>query len=156
MKFEEIDLRGFCAAPWVDAVLYINGDLGTCCYNSTIFGNWQKEKLKDIWHGDVFHNFRKHIIKGDFPDISCKICYYNGTARTLYSELNRPLKQNMETIFAFFNKKISEISNFESQINLRRANADTDDVIKQYFSVIGDLETRSSSYSNEIKLALKK
>lgn len=155
-KSKDSDLRGFCAAPWVEGVLDNNGDLRACCHNGTVFSNWQRESLEKGWRSEEFQGFRKVIIEGTFPDDSCRNCYRNGTARSLYSELISPFMLYREKVFTFFNKKLCEISKIESQFILRKANEDTEKTLKEYFSAIRDLEIQSSSYPPEIKLALNK
>lgn len=84
------NMPGFCAAPWVEGVLYQDGLLRTCCRNTTTFANWQTDGLSQGWHSDIYQTFRARIHAGEFPDSSCRRCHQNGTARSLASELNAP------------------------------------------------------------------
>jgi len=151
-----MDLKGFCAAPWVEGVLYQNGGLRTCCRNGTVFGNWQTLGLPNNWHSEKFINFRKSIVDGKFPDNSCKNCYHNGTVRSLISELSGPFSVYSQIIFAFFNKERPEIEKLSSLFTLKQANNQSEKVLTLYFSALQDLEAQSFSYPLEIQQALKK
>ncbi len=156
MQSEDVDLRGFCAVPWVEVFLISNGILRTCCYSNATLGNWQREDLKEIWHNESYQNFRRHIINGNFPDDGCKICYYNSGGQSLYNLMIGPFEQNMEVVFGFFNKEIPDLSELEFQFHLKSATSNTADILNRYFSKIDELKTRATSYPREVRLALKK
>ena len=150
------ELRGFCAAPWVEAVLYQKGDLLTCCRNGTVFGNWQKEGVENVWKSESFQNFRKSIINGKFPDESCKKCYYNGTARSLHNELSGPFHMYKEQVAKLLNKEISELSEIEKLFRLRQGTKEAEDILRRYFFTLDQLESHSSTYLSHIRLAVYK
>jgi MoaA/NifB/PqqE/SkfB family radical SAM enzyme len=150
------ELKGFCAAPWVEAVLYHNGSVLTCCNNFTIFGNWREELLQECWLNKSFQNFRKYIADGNFPDENCKICYDNGRVHHLHGMLIRPFTQYKNTVFEFLGKELSEISKIEAQFNLKRFNAESNKVFEQYFSTINTIESELSIQQTDIITAVKK
>ena len=53
-----------------------NGDVVACCYDLTsnmILGNVTKEKMVDIWHGDIRKKYVECIRSG-MPNEYCKEC----------------------------------------------------------------------------------
>ncbi len=151
-----MDLKGFCAAPWVEGVLYQSGVFRTCCRNGTSFANWQTLGLQDSWHSEKFIKFRKSIVNGKFPDKSCKNCYQNGTVRSLSSELSGPFSVYISIIVAFFKKKWPLIEKLREQFTLKQADNHTEKVLIQYFSILQDLEAQKLSYPLEVQQALNK
>jgi radical SAM protein with 4Fe4S-binding SPASM domain len=97
-----MSLKNFCAAPWVEGVLRVNGGFFTCCRNTTKLGNWQQEGLQKVWHSQSYQQFRQAIINGKFPDDQCRRCYHNGTSRTLLIELLTPLETYLRIVSEFF------------------------------------------------------
>ncbi len=151
-----MDLKNFCAAPWVEGVLYQSGVLRTCCRNGTPFGNWKTLGLQDSWHSENFIHFRKSIVEGKFPDSSCKNCYHNGTVRSLSSELSGPFGVYSQIIVAFFKKKWPNIEKLREQFTLKQANNQTENILTQYFSALQDLEAQKFSFPLEVQQALNK
>ena len=62
-----------------------NGTVGVCSedfFYSTKMGDINKEKLIDIWEGETFNYFRKHLIEGDRKSLPvCSNCDYYGIAK---------------------------------------------------------------------------
>lgn len=150
------EMEGFCAAPWIDAVLYNNGALLTCCRNSTVFGNWIEDGLEKCWHSNSYQSFRDLIKRGQFPDNQCKNCYNNGTARSLTSVLDIPFFQNKQIIFNFIKKKIPAINAIKPIFKLRKKNKASDKILNDYLSSINKLKSKSLLYPPEINNAIMK
>jgi len=80
--------RGFCAAPWIEAVVRISGNLLPCCRAGRVFGNVESAPLAEIWKGRVAQEFRAQIGAGEFPSPECESCYRDGTQTTLRKDLD--------------------------------------------------------------------
>jgi sulfatase maturation enzyme AslB (radical SAM superfamily) len=135
----------FCAAPWVEGLVRPNGTFQTCCRNATSFGDWPQEGLQAVWHSARFQDFRKHIAAGEFPDEFCKMCYDNGTVRSLYHELVVPFQLNMRIVFDFLNTALPEITKIEKLFHLTHSNGEAADVLEQYFRCLDAMERRSGA-----------
>jgi MoaA/NifB/PqqE/SkfB family radical SAM enzyme len=75
-KFEHGDtFKSFiCPNPFVYAELHHNGEIGTCCYISSKFGNLKNKSLKDIWNGDSFKKLRRSILDGEYTYCDSSKC----------------------------------------------------------------------------------
>ncbi|MBI5675727.1 MAG: radical SAM protein [Nitrospirae bacterium] len=153
---DNIALKGFCAAPWVEAVLYNSGHLLTCCRNSRIFGNWQEKGLENCWHSEEFQKFRKSIVLGNFPNEECKNCYYNGTSRPLKTELFTAFHYNAQIINEYFGHKNNVIYDILPQFDLKSASSNTGDVLEKYFTALDDMERKKVSYPVTVSYAINK
>jgi len=80
--------RGFCAAPWIEAVVRISGNVLPCCRAGRVFGNVESAPLAEIWKGRVAQEFRAKIGAGEFPSPECESCYRDGTQTTLRKDLD--------------------------------------------------------------------
>lgn len=79
---------GFCAAPWLEAVVRISGDVLPCCRAGVVFGNVDCASLADVWSGRIAQEFRSRIGAGEFPSPECERCYRDGTQTTLRKDLD--------------------------------------------------------------------
>jgi len=79
---------GFCAAPWIEAVVRISGDVLPCCRAGVVFGNVESATLAEIWRGRIARDFRSRIGAGQFPSPECERCYADGTHTTLRKDLD--------------------------------------------------------------------
>jgi radical SAM protein with 4Fe4S-binding SPASM domain len=84
---------GFCAAPWVEAVVRIDGSVLPCCRNEYIYGSIQDASLQSIWQSREARSFRESIARGAFPNTACEHCYHKGKATTLASAFESLLGQ---------------------------------------------------------------
>ena len=84
---------GFCAAPWVEAVVRIDGQVLPCCRNDYIFGSIRDDSLEAVWQSAATRSFRKSIARGDFPNAACEHCYHKGKQTTLASAFESLLGQ---------------------------------------------------------------
>lgn len=130
----------FCAAPWVEGLVRPDGTFQTCCRNATSFGNWPQEGLQAAWHSARFQDFRKRIAEGKFPDTSCKMCYDNGTVRSLYQELHGPFQLNKRIVFDYLNTALPEIVQIEKLFVQKEPNAEATDILKRYFQSLDALQ----------------
>jgi len=74
--------RGFCAAPWVEAVIRMNGQVNPCCRSPLSFGTTLAADLPSIWHSPAAQQFRRDVALGIFPSHHCDACYHDGKAIT--------------------------------------------------------------------------
>jgi len=152
-----MDLQGYCAAPWIEGVLYEDGKLQTCCRNGTNLGDWKQAGLKKTWQGKRFRDFRRSIREGRFHDAKCKSCYFNGTARTLTSELEEPFAFNTQVLLENLKyKDVADIVRLENLFSLRQASGETRKTLRKYFLALRKLSRRSHLYSEEVVNALYK
>lgn len=150
-------MRNFCAAPWVEGVIYMNGNLQTCSRNSTVFGSLKEQSLEEAWRSETFQNFRKRIAKGEFPDEQCRNCYGNGTARSLIAEFDRVLYINSVIVSDHLNN--SSVSRLRRLLSRRTASNGDDKFFKKYLSEIECLLNKSNKSKKidvRVKNALKK
>ncbi len=85
----------FCAAPWLESVLYNDGSYRICSRNSRVFGDWRKESLTDLWAGEGLKEFRRQVKGGHYPDHDCRACHQAGTAQSLGRVLTTPLENTL-------------------------------------------------------------
>lgn len=74
------EVSGFwCAQPFQRMFLKYNGNVTICCVDDAdevIVGNWQREKLHDIWHGERYREIRRLHAAGRYYDMAlCRKCY---------------------------------------------------------------------------------
>jgi len=84
--------KKFCAAPWLESVLYNNGSYRICSRNSRVFGDWRERDLEEIWKGGELQEFRRRISTGSYPDQDCAACHSAGTQQSLERVLSTPLQ----------------------------------------------------------------
>ena len=133
------NMQNFCAAPWVEGLLLSNGEFQTCCRNPTSFGNWQVGGLENCWHSESFQKFRKQIADGNFPDVYCKLCYGNGTARSLGQEIYEPFRMNKKIVTDYVHDPMPELAKLETLFKLREKNKDTAEIFEEYFAALNRL-----------------
>lgn len=90
--------RKFCASPWVEGVLRMRGDFGTCCKNPTDFGPWKVDGVAKVWVSEKYQAFRKAIINGKYPDVFCETCCLNGSSQSLRQLIQKPLQDYATTL----------------------------------------------------------
>ena len=65
-----------CLRLWSGCVITTNGDVLPCCYDKDhrhTLGNITTQSLSEIFHSSKANTLRKHILKGDLPEM-CKNC----------------------------------------------------------------------------------
>jgi len=63
----------FCRDPWESFWVMPAGDVCVCCYLDTVMGNLDRQSLEQIWNGDHYQYYRKHVNSNDLPE-GCKRC----------------------------------------------------------------------------------
>jgi hypothetical protein len=66
--------RAFCIAPFVNFSVAVGGVAKPCCEIKGDFGDVRQESIQDIWHGQVFRDFRAKMLR-DERDDRCRKCY---------------------------------------------------------------------------------
>jgi len=87
---------GFCAAPWTEAVIRIDGNVLPCCRNHYVYGSIERATLPEIWVSPAARSFRASVARGAFPNDACTQCYRKGKATTLASAFDSLLGQLWE------------------------------------------------------------
>jgi len=84
----------FCAAPWLEAVVRMDGQVYPCCRSDFTYGKLDGESsLSDIWHGERAQSFRADIAQGRFPSEVCANCVAARRATSLSEVLDAPIAQ---------------------------------------------------------------
>ena len=63
----------FCRDPWESFKISHNGDVFLCCYSSVVMGHMLNQTFEEIWNGDNYRYYRRHV-NGDNPPEECKVC----------------------------------------------------------------------------------
>lgn len=68
-----------CAGLWNTPMVYVNGDVTTCCLDQHLLnriGNLREESLKRIWQGETVHAWRLAHVEGRYQDSGpyCTAC----------------------------------------------------------------------------------
>jgi radical SAM protein with 4Fe4S-binding SPASM domain len=70
--------ESFCSVPWLQIHTEPDGKVFPCCYYSHAenhkLGNWNDQKIKDIFHGDKWNELRKDFLDGNKPS-ACTRCW---------------------------------------------------------------------------------
>lgn len=67
----------FCTQPWSIVYVTWRGEVRTCCFNETVFGNLNENSIEEIWNGAVYKEFRNTILEERAPD-GCHDCLQGG------------------------------------------------------------------------------
>lgn len=87
--------RLFCAAPWLESVLYNDGSYRICSRNNRVFGDWREKPLAETWNGEGLREFRKQVAAGEYPDNDCRGCHQAGTYQSLGRILTTPVHNSL-------------------------------------------------------------
>ena len=67
--------RLFCVAPWLEAVVRMDGAVMPCCRSELSFGKVDGESsLAWVWRSKAAQGFRRRIARGQFPSETCRAC----------------------------------------------------------------------------------
>lgn len=70
--------KHFCSVPWLQIHTEPDGKVFPCCYYSHLtmhsLGNWNTEKIVNIFHGDKWNQLRKDFLDGKKPS-GCDRCW---------------------------------------------------------------------------------
>ena len=76
LPFREGSGVGLCLRLWSGCVITTSGDVLPCCYDKEhrhTLGNITTHSLREIFHSNKANTLRKHILKGNLPEM-CKNC----------------------------------------------------------------------------------
>ena len=76
LPFREGSGVGLCLRLWSSCVITTSGDVLPCCYDKDhrhTLGNITTHSLSEIFHSNKANTLRKHILKGNLPEM-CKNC----------------------------------------------------------------------------------
>jgi len=65
------EVRKACAGLWNTPMVYVNGDVTTCCLDQHLLnrlGNLREKSLKELWQGETLHAWRVAQVEGRFED----------------------------------------------------------------------------------------
>jgi len=133
-----------CAAPWVESVLYRDGWVKACCRSPVILGNWHEQALKDIWNGEPFRKFREEIARGAFPDANCRMCYSNGTARSLEDELRVVFQHYRDIVRDHLKLDCGELDVIRGLFQSKTRPAHPLNIAQDYLFEVRKLKTKAS------------
>lgn len=74
---KSIHWSGICKHPWMTMTIKSNGEAAMCMEdfnNEIILGDVKKNSLSEIWDGELYKQFRKEHIHGDFEKKCSKQC----------------------------------------------------------------------------------
>ena len=89
--------RGFCAAPWAEGVVRIDGLVHPCCRLDDTVGSTADATLTAIWRDAPYREFRRQISGGKAPSSTCEACFADGKATTLFKLFDADLALHWET-----------------------------------------------------------
>ena len=62
-----------CNAPFASIKISIDGRVSPCCYNRDMIDCYPDNSISQIWNGEIYSSYRKHIRKNELP-IACATC----------------------------------------------------------------------------------
>jgi radical SAM protein with 4Fe4S-binding SPASM domain len=68
--------RMFCAKPWENVLIEVNGDVYFCCFSKRPegrIGNLKIQSFEEIWNSSEAQKIRREIMKGKIP-LGCLNC----------------------------------------------------------------------------------
>jgi radical SAM protein with 4Fe4S-binding SPASM domain len=129
-KIEDLP-KSFCSVAWLQIHTEPDGKVFPCCYYSHKsehdLGNWNQEKIVDIFHNDKWNNLRKEFLDGKRPD-ACTRCWKEEDAG-IVSMRNR------------FNERYANFPDYTNQNSYNK------------FKDIVSLSNEDGSVDEDIKLA---
>lgn len=97
----------FCSVPWLQIHTEPDGKVMPCCYYSHDYrhklGNWNEDKIVDIFHNDKWNQLRKDFLEGKKPD-ACTRCW-------------KEEDSGIDSMRQIFNKRYSEFPDHTNQNN---------------------------------------
>jgi radical SAM protein with 4Fe4S-binding SPASM domain len=100
--------KNFCAVPWTNFELYTNGDVKTCSYGKTIYGNINEKSIEKILQDEKMLKLKKDMLD-DIPNINCVKCQ----SRAIESEKFEYLKGHYNYLVKNEDVDYSDITNFD-------------------------------------------
>jgi radical SAM protein with 4Fe4S-binding SPASM domain len=151
--------QSYCAAPWIEGIVYANGDLMPCCLSVSVLGNWQQEGLANAWSSERYQNFRKQIIEGKFPEDHCRRCYSNKYTRSLAWGLESPFNSYLAEITYFFNDIPSAIMTLPSLFTILPGSVPANQwqqILLDFESTLSQLAISKDNVPRTVQLAIHK
>ncbi len=106
----------YCASPWVEGVLRMNGRTFVCCKSTYSIGNWQKKPLAQVYNSKESREIREAVTKGEFAP-SCETCYKNGGALSLSTLIARPFQEACSVIKTHTDQDVSELARLQANFD---------------------------------------
>lgn len=100
--------KNFCAVPWTNFELFTNGNVKTCSYGQTIFGNINEKSIEDILQDEKMLQLKQDMLN-DKPNSNCVKCHN----RTIESENFEYLKGHYNHLVRNENVNYSDVKNFD-------------------------------------------
>ncbi|MGZ3659506.1 MAG: radical SAM protein [Bdellovibrionota bacterium] len=128
----------FCAAPWLESVLYNDGAYRICSRNSRNFADWRTVPLAETWKGEELREFRRAVAAGEYPDDECASCHAAGTYQSMGRILTTPLNNSLRFLV------LGYLITYEEFLYLQK--------IQELFSLdASDADARVAEYEHNIK-----
>lgn len=124
----------FCASPWVEGVLTLNGDFKACCKNPTDFGSWKVDGVAKVWLSEKYQAFRQSIANGNYPDAFCESCCLNGSSQSLRQLIQKPLQEYANSLKACRSEGIYHIGRIRDILEKPGEDQETKLVLSNYRS----------------------
>lgn len=82
--------KRFCASPWSELVVRIDGSCYPCCRSDRTFGNLRHNNLAAVWNSRPARQFRHEVATGEFPSQACRACFESGKQTPLSKVFHKP------------------------------------------------------------------
>lgn len=145
--------KKFCASPWIELVLGIEGVSRPCCRSGSNLGDWRQSGIAEIWRGNPVKEMRQNILDGKFPDAACKFCFENNTHSNLKKLLAKPLQNFCTQLRSINSHGMMRLSNLQSLFGKIEIDLEATDVLTTYFAVLEKhdiVAKREKNYGHEI------
>jgi sulfatase maturation enzyme AslB (radical SAM superfamily) len=142
-------LKAFCAAPWLEAVLYNNGEFKICSRNSRSFGRWDEKPLSVLWQSDRLKKFRQDILLGEYPDEDCEACHRAGTSQSFSRILTNPWEESIRLLWRQGHLSPDQSQELQDGIKFMAMDLDWHQMSSQFQSLKQLLEALSIALENE-------
>lgn len=118
-----------CASPWIQSVIFPEGEVSLCCKTMTdvgwrgvvSVGNINNQSFEDIWVGELYNKVRHELLENDFKEFPvCKKCeiWSASTYRTEKNELyTRTYNETMDNYFFNETEQVEHVSSSDAQVN---------------------------------------
>lgn len=147
----------FCAAPWLESVLYNDGSYRICSRNHRVFGDWRKESLESTWGGPELQAFRRSIAEGKYPDVDCASCHQAGTYQSLERILTTPVRNTLSHLVELGILTQEEKAEWMALENLFRPDAASPlEGVGQFRDRLDSLRGRMAEQGRETELVILK
>lgn len=143
----------YCASPWVESLLQLNGNVNLCCRANRIVGNWKKESLSKIYKEDL-KEIRADMVAGRPVSQECMGCVVNGTQTEMYRVFETPLFHFVEELKTHPEFKIDSILKISSLLRLQDHTHDSIEILNSAKSELNAIKQQVST--NDLQLVVRK